>query len=448
MKDVGSELVTAPVLTLKCPHCFVPLILRDRTLVNRRTVCPKCDELMHLAADPDRVVVGILPSRHNAHALTVHGVLEFPENAPGDPHKVLMVATPVRVERTLEEVLAHAPPVEPRRPLQAIDFPIEEPVELAEIAKGSAVRKAPRTETPTPKKRPVAPPATEVRKPVTPRPAAPRRVVEVKAAVPAPSADPTPATVPDWRDRLRGFVDARSWLAWVQQNLKLVLVAGVLVLLLIAQLLWMLRGSNEGAPAAAPASASKDPSRDSQTLPTVVDRQGKSSSGKGVPDAESSRAGTAPNDPLAEVLPAPAGTSDADDRGPQAIPETDPDRPDAPAVAEVPRETPATIIVAPEKPKRDLIDVAARLRQPLSSFDQPRPVSARSLFESLEEMIGVPVLMDAKDLGASAGALDQKVTLKLKSTTVGDLLQAVADRTGLQWQIDGESIRLRAKSSP
>lgn len=443
----------APVLTLKCPNCFVPLVLRDRSLVNRRTVCPKCDELMYLAADPDRIVVGILPSRHNASALTVYGVLDFPEEAPSDPHAVASAAGPVHIERTLEEVAARTPPVQPRRPLKAIDFPIDEPVELNDVGHGAAVPGTPRTGSSTQKKRPVATPATGARKPSAAKPAAvPLPIVEENGAARPALVKNVPPQETSWRHRLRGLVDRRSRVAaWARQNLKLVLVAGVLLLLLIVQLSWMFRGSGEGTAATPPASASKGSSSVGQPSEAIPDRGENSSSrdsSAGIaghePDAHKTVRPKGP-DPLRDVLPAPPGNDDGDDPGREGVPEAVVNRPDAPAVAEVPQESPATIIVASDKPKRDPIDVAARLRQPLASFDQARPATARSLFETLEEMIGVPVLMDVEGRGPSAAALDQKLTLKLKNTTVGDLLQAVADRTGLQWRIDGETIRMRGK---
>jgi hypothetical protein len=436
------------VLTLKCPHCFVPLILRDRTLVNRRTVCPKCEELMHLAADPDRVVVGLLPSRHNAHALTVYGVLDFPEDAPLDPHAASAVSVPARVELTLEEVLAKAPPVEPRRPLQAIDFPMDEPVELTDIAKGTAVKSAPRTGKPAQKKRAATPPTTEASKPHAVKPVAgPRPSPATEAASQAVASRQTVAKEARSWDRLQSALEGKPWFEWVRQNRVVVGVAGVLALLLIFQLIWMVRGSGDGPAAAAPASTSNAPSSaGSPPAESAADPTLQSSSDEKAAGQKNAR--NQENDPLADALPPPAGDSDGEGAGPDALPDAVLNRPDAPAVAEVPKETPTTIIVAPEKPKRDPIDVAARLRQPLASFDQARPATARSLFETLEEMIGVPVLLDAKDLGPSAAALDQKLTLKLKSTTVADLLTAVADRTGLQWQIDGETIRVKAKATP
>lgn len=439
----------ASVLTLKCPHCFVPLILRDRTLVNRRTVCPKCDELMHLAADPDRIVVGILPSRHNAHALTVYGVLDFPGDAPADPHTASAVAVTARVERTLEEVLAKAPPVEPRRPLQAIDFPMDEPVELTDIAKGTAVRSAPRTGKPARKKRAATPPATESDKPPTVKPVAVSHLAPVAAADPRAVASIHEAPQKTrWWDRLRNTFRGMPWFEWVRQNRVVAGAAGALALLLIFQLIWMVRGSGEGPAAAAPASTSNAPSSGGASpAESVTDPRVQQSSDENAAGQKNAR-NKKENDPLADALPPPAGDSEGEGAGLDPLPDAVLNRPDAPAVAEVPRETPSTIVVAPDKAKRDPIDVAARLRQPLASFDQARPATARSLFETLEEMIGVPVLLDAKDLGPSAAALDQKLTLKLKSTTVADLLTAVADRTGLQWQIEGETIRMKAKATP
>lgn len=125
---------------------------------------------------------------------------------------------------------------------------------------------------------------------------------------------------------------------------------------------------------------------------------------------------------------------------------------DVAAAAEIPAgvpadvEKPGPIPVAPVKPKRDPIDVAARLRQPLIRFEQVRPATARGLIEQLEEMTGgVPIVFDVKELGDAAAGLDRNVSLSLKSPTLADVLQAVVEKAGLRWEIDGETIRIRRR---
>ncbi len=90
------------------------------------------------------------------------------------------------------------------------------------------------------------------------------------------------------------------------------------------------------------------------------------------------------------------------------------------------------------------IDVPAALAQKIQSYGLTRPVPFRSLLLDIEEMAGVPIRFDEKELGTAAGLLKKPVTLKtLQETTVGQILRALVEQVGLVYKIEADGIRLQ-----
>lgn len=162
-------------------------------------------------------------------------------------------------------------------------------------------------------------------------------------------------------------------------------------------------------------------------------------------------------EPLTEPDAALQGATQSTKTDPPPEPPVEPAKPvEPPPVENVARAEPEPLPVAPPpanqsppaKPKPEpvrKVDVAAALRQRILAFSQPKPVAARELLLVVEELCGVPIYVDAKEFSDAGQVLEQSVTLDLKDTTVAAILQALADKLGLRYVVEAESIRLRPR---
>lgn len=100
--------------------------------------------------------------------------------------------------------------------------------------------------------------------------------------------------------------------------------------------------------------------------------------------------------------------------------------------------------VQPPKPEPKPIDVAGALAQQVLSIKQSKAVPLSQLFVLVEEMAGVPIKYDSKELGAAAAALDDYETLDLRDTTVAEILRVLVEKAGLQYDIQTDGIHLYA----
>ena len=90
-------------------------------------------------------------------------------------------------------------------------------------------------------------------------------------------------------------------------------------------------------------------------------------------------------------------------------------------------------------------DTATALKQRILKFDQSKPVPARDLMQVIEEMAAVPIRFE--ELPAEfLPRLATPVTVSLKSTTVGEILQAIVDRAELSFQGRTDGIIIRPPS--
>ncbi|HWL10308.1 MAG TPA: DUF1559 domain-containing protein [Planctomicrobium sp.] len=82
-------------------------------------------------------------------------------------------------------------------------------------------------------------------------------------------------------------------------------------------------------------------------------------------------------------------------------------------------DAPIGVVMTPELPK---IDLSARLNQPIVAFELKQPVPLEDLMMDIQELLGLPI--DLSSL--SEPARQQRVSLSIKSVTVGDLLREIA----------------------
>lgn len=80
--------------------------------------------------------------------------------------------------------------------------------------------------------------------------------------------------------------------------------------------------------------------------------------------------------------------------------------------------------------------VEAKLRQKIARFDQSKPVPFVKVLDTVEELAGVPIVWDLERVDDEQ--LQKPVTLQLKQTTVGDILDTLLKQVGLERRtVDG-----------
>ena len=153
-----------------------------------------------------------------------------------------------------------------------------------------------------------------------------------------------------------------------------------------------------------------------------------------------------PQPPLESIPANPAGTNP---RQPATVVDNTPAN--KPAANQPPANKPAANqpepVNAPVKPQ-PVIDIAARLEQPILEFDQAQPLELSRHMAQLEEFIGAPVRFDATLKAESPRTLEQKIGLKLSNTTVGDILSGIVSRADLAYEIRDDHILIGRKVSP
>ena len=98
----------------------------------------------------------------------------------------------------------------------------------------------------------------------------------------------------------------------------------------------------------------------------------------------------------------------------------------APVVEKPPAEEPKSaipIVLSPEA-------VEAKLRQKIVRFDQTKPVPFVKVLDTVEELAGVPIVWDLDRVDDEQ--LQKPVTLQLKQTTVGEILDTLLKQVGLE----------------
>lgn len=176
------------------------------------------------------------------------------------------------------------------------------------------------------------------------------------------------------------------------------------------------------------------------TAPVVIRRMAAMADGWPLDPAVPGEPGVTPPAPaVAHAVP------DAAAAAPEAVPPPAAEQalPDEPIAALVARDPPPP----PPPPQYDL---ALALQQPIRRFSQARPVKCRELLRQVEELAGIPIVLDAVAQGPAADKLDREVSLELSDTTVEGILAALVARVGLGYETGREfGIRLIVpESSP
>ncbi|HEY1066448.1 MAG TPA: hypothetical protein VGE52_10080, partial [Pirellulales bacterium] len=206
------------------------------------------------------------------------------------------------------------------------------------------------------------------------------------------------------------------------------------------------------APAAAPLSTAAAPAPTGLETTTAATPQptGEATAPQAVPAATSEATGAAP-----------AATSDA----PQAAPpETDPPMNPAPGdpampAPNAPQEGPAEPLPPaapmpapePEAPRAPLpaavdVDVPARMADPLKKVEfSDLPLSEAVDF--VAQLTGLSITLDVDGIAQAGATPSDKVSAKLRDSTVGDLLDTILTQRGLAYVVEEGRVRVTARAA-
>ncbi len=98
----------------------------------------------------------------------------------------------------------------------------------------------------------------------------------------------------------------------------------------------------------------------------------------------------------------------------------------APATEKPPEEAPKPVVPAVLSAEA----VEAKLQQKIVRFDQPKPVPFIKVLDTVEELAGVPIVWDLDHVDDEQ--LQKPVTLQLKQTTVGEILDTLLKQVSLE----------------
>ncbi|MCY2966085.1 MAG: DUF1559 domain-containing protein [Planctomycetota bacterium] len=107
-------------------------------------------------------------------------------------------------------------------------------------------------------------------------------------------------------------------------------------------------------------------------------------------------------------------------------------------------DLPAPTVDEEEAPPERKIDITEALAVPILRFEQASKKRSVALL-GVEEMLGVPIRYDREGLGPAAEALDGKVTLSLRKTTVAGILDGILSSTGLAYHVEADHIAITSK---
>jgi hypothetical protein len=90
--------------------------------------------------------------------------------------------------------------------------------------------------------------------------------------------------------------------------------------------------------------------------------------------------------------------------------------------------------------------IEAKLQQNIVRFEQPKPIAFVKLLDTVEELAGVPIVWDLDRVADEQ--LQKPVTIRLKETTVAEILDTLLKQVGLERQIAAGKIELRSRTEP
>ncbi|MGQ0636402.1 MAG: hypothetical protein ACT4QC_17460 [Planctomycetaceae bacterium] len=87
-------------------------------------------------------------------------------------------------------------------------------------------------------------------------------------------------------------------------------------------------------------------------------------------------------------------------------------------------------------------DIEVALRQPITSYELPRPRPVSDLLTELSEMVGAPIRIDPEVAGPAQARLKSPVQVRLRETTVGEILAALLKPAGLTYRVENDEVWL------
>lgn len=184
-----------------------------------------------------------------------------------------------------------------------------------------------------------------------------------------------------------------------------------------------------------PKAASQKPSE--QNLPTAVDPNLTTSKKDDQPvDVEATGVIEKPDPPAPDV----AKDLPRDGKLPEEAPPTEKPATEAPqpvAVPPPPEPAPVSTVLSAET-------IEAKLRQKITSFEQMKPVAFVKLLDTIEELAGVPIVWDLDRV--TDEQLQKTVTIRLKETTVGEILDTLLKQVGLERRSAEGKIELQPRA--
>lgn len=90
------------------------------------------------------------------------------------------------------------------------------------------------------------------------------------------------------------------------------------------------------------------------------------------------------------------------------------------------------------------LDIPGALSRKVLKFDQAKPAAAFKLILQIEELSGIRIEYDRKQLGAAADRLDKQITLRKENASLEELLDDVLKQIDLQRQSEATCIRIVA----
>lgn len=88
------------------------------------------------------------------------------------------------------------------------------------------------------------------------------------------------------------------------------------------------------------------------------------------------------------------------------------------------------------------IDIKVSMKQRIARYEMTRSLALSDVLPEMAEMLGAPIRFDEAAIAAARPGLKSTVQLRIRDTTVGDLLDALLERTGLTWHVAGDHLEL------
>jgi hypothetical protein len=159
-----------------------------------------------------------------------------------------------------------------------------------------------------------------------------------------------------------------------------------------------------------------------------------------------------PTEPAGQIASVSASSPGASDQGNGAASRPQSTSPTSATSAAEPR----TPVVAPRPPqpapsvatKTPPVDVSAGLAQHIVRFEQAKPVPLQDVLNFLEELLGVSIRGDKREIVDLDDVLQTPIAVTLENTTVREILKEVLAKAGLEFDVQANAIHLHKLQTP